>query len=337
MRNVQLRAKRSYPAIPTITGELDSHTRALKVMAEAIAIHERRTQDFNNSFVRMHELVDMGLVTIKDGQFNKGGLTALAVDESADYVWTGEHNFQLGAVFADQVQFQSLASGGDASNPAIRFSGDADSGFFQVSTANILGVALGGIEQIRLDSGGIPVKITGTSDATQPSCRYSQYTADFATERGYWGFPTSLSDTMIMRNVVGSEIQFRTSTNSSSLTVKTQAAEITKRREYTGVISPAQLTANTNNWNPTDLATSSVIRFSTDVSRNLTGITAQPSGTRITLCNIGTTDCVLVNDATSTAANRFLCPGGANFTLNGGDSVDVWYDSTSSRWRVIEA
>jgi hypothetical protein len=45
---------------------------------------------------------------------------------------------------------------------------------------------------------------------------------------------------------------------------------------------------------------------------------------------------VLIHDATSTAANRFFCPGSVNKTLNTNDSVDIWYDSSSTRWRVID-
>lgn len=105
----------------------------------------------------------------------------------------------------------------------------------------------------------------------------------------------------------------------------------------TSDISPAQLVAGTDNWNPTGLSTARCIRLSTDASRNLTGIVAQAGGREIILSNIGTQDCVLVHDATSTAANRFLCPGSANFTLNTNDSVIIRYDSTSSRWRVIAA
>jgi hypothetical protein len=103
----------------------------------------------------------------------------------------------------------------------------------------------------------------------------------------------------------------------------------------TNVISPAQLTANTDNWNPTGLSSCSTIRFSTDAARDITGIVAQAAGTEITLINTGTQNAVLKHDVTSTAANRFLCPGAADFTLNGSDCVKIWYDSTSSRWRVI--
>lgn len=106
-------------------------------------------------------------------------------------------------------------------------------------------------------------------------------------------------------------------------------------RFETGVVSPATLTANTDNWAVTGLSTAGVIRASTNASRNLTGIASPTSGQTFLLVNVGANDLVLVHDATSTAANRFLCPNSANLTLNPNDSVYVWYDNTSSRWRVI--
>lgn len=99
----------------------------------------------------------------------------------------------------------------------------------------------------------------------------------------------------------------------------------------TGIISPAQLIANTDNYNPTGLATATVLRLSTDVSRNLTGIVAAASARVLVVFNVGAQDLVLVNDSTSTAANRFLF--GANITLGAEEGISLWYDTTSSRWR----
>ncbi len=100
-------------------------------------------------------------------------------------------------------------------------------------------------------------------------------------------------------------------------------------------ISPSQLIANQDDWNPTNLSTAAEIRLSTDAARDLTGIVAQTARTRLTLLNVGGFNCVLKHDVTSTAANRFFCPGSADFTLTPNKAVDIWYDSTSSRWRVI--
>jgi len=103
----------------------------------------------------------------------------------------------------------------------------------------------------------------------------------------------------------------------------------------TGVVSPAQLTANTDNWSITGLSTAKVIRFSTNAALNITGIASPSNGQRITLCNIGTFNATLSHDVTSTAANRFLCPNSAALVIRPNGAVDLWYDNTSSRWRVI--
>lgn len=102
------------------------------------------------------------------------------------------------------------------------------------------------------------------------------------------------------------------------------------------VISPAQLTANTDNWAPTGIEDCNVIRLSTDASRNITGLTQGWDGRVVVLENVGAQDAVLVHDATSAAANRFYCPTSANYTLKANGAVAVRYDGTSSRWRVME-
>jgi hypothetical protein len=102
-----------------------------------------------------------------------------------------------------------------------------------------------------------------------------------------------------------------------------------------GRSSPTQLSANTNNWAPVSLSTSSVIRVSTDASRDLTGITGGADGRILILVNVGTNNLVLKNeDTNSTAANRFSF--GSNRTLAGGDGLLLWYDTVSSRWRGID-
>jgi len=105
----------------------------------------------------------------------------------------------------------------------------------------------------------------------------------------------------------------------------------------TGDISPSQLVANTDDWAPVGFSTASSIRFSTDASRNLTGIAAGTDGRLVVLSNIGSFPLVIKNDATSTAANRFLTPNGLDYSINGGGSAIIQYDATSSRWRVVSA
>lgn len=103
----------------------------------------------------------------------------------------------------------------------------------------------------------------------------------------------------------------------------------------TGVITPAQLTANTDNWSPPNLNVARVIRASTSASWNLTGIVAQPAGRKISLVNAGAQNLVLVNNSTSTAANRFYTPGGTNVTIVPQGAVDLWYDGATGGWRLM--
>jgi hypothetical protein len=99
-------------------------------------------------------------------------------------------------------------------------------------------------------------------------------------------------------------------------------------------ISPSQITGNQDNYNPSGLSTAVVLRLSTDASRNVTGIAGGQDGRLLILCNVGSNAIVLQHDVTSTAANRFYCPAGADYTLVANAAVLLIYDSTSSRWRV---
>lgn len=102
-----------------------------------------------------------------------------------------------------------------------------------------------------------------------------------------------------------------------------------------GDISPAQITANQNDYNPTGLADASVLRLSTDASRNLTSIAGGSDGRVLLILNIGSNNLVLKDDdgATGTAGNRFALSG--DVTLAGDQGAIIWYDSTSSRWRIF--
>lgn len=91
-QTIKFQSNRAYPSIPSISGDIDSHTTALMLMKEALEIHERRTPDFLNSFVRVQELVDLGLITVDGNQLNNttGGADA-----------SGTHNDLSGRTDAD--------------------------------------------------------------------------------------------------------------------------------------------------------------------------------------------------------------------------------------------
>lgn len=106
------------------------------------------------------------------------------------------------------------------------------------------------------------------------------------------------------------------------------------RFELVTSISPAQLVADQDDWNPTDLATADVIRVSTDQSRTIKGLQDGSAGRLITIHNVGSNALVLADSAgTSAAANQFALSGA--LTLNGDESVLLQYDGISTKWRAL--
>lgn len=129
------------------------------------------------------------------------------------------------------------------------------------------------------------------------------------------------------------------STNTSMTGIDHKAWEHTSGYiQWNASLSPAQLTANTDDYNPTGWTTIgySVLRLSTDAIRNLTSIAGGSNGRIAVIINVGANDLVLKDDdgATGTAANRFAL--NADITLQADESVMIIYDGTSSRWRVLK-
>lgn len=73
MAGISFRPSKAYPSIPTVGETLESHSRALEAIREAVQIHERRTKDVLESFVRVQELIDLGLVSVDGNVVEDGG------------------------------------------------------------------------------------------------------------------------------------------------------------------------------------------------------------------------------------------------------------------------
>lgn len=101
-------------------------------------------------------------------------------------------------------------------------------------------------------------------------------------------------------------------------------------------ISPSQLTAGMyNNWNPTGLSTAWIIRIDADAKFELiTGIAAPTFNKPLRLWNISANAVLLpTENQSSSAANRFSF--GRDVVLFPGKCVEIQYDITSARWRLI--
>lgn len=104
----------------------------------------------------------------------------------------------------------------------------------------------------------------------------------------------------------------------------------------TSTNSPAQITADQNNYSPSGLLPNQFLRINSDANHDITGIDSTGFSDRDTLVviNIGSFDIKLKeNDANSLAANRLLI--NADITIQDEEAVTLIYDGTSSKWRCI--
>lgn len=133
---------------------------------------------------------------------------------------------------------------------------------------------------------------------------------------------------------------------------KKSAINLGAGQVYTSLTVP-QITSNQNDYSPANVnyggqpaAGTTVLRLSTDASRNVTGLVFNnpdsagtaaitPSdGQVVIIVNVGAQNIVLKNETTSTAAYRFHNTTGADVTLGAAQQALLIYDGTLARWRV---
>jgi len=104
--------------------------------------------------------------------------------------------------------------------------------------------------------------------------------------------------------------------------------------KISAVLSPAQITGNQNNYNPTDLDKKTVIRLDVNAERIITGIVPTANNRILKLVNISSYKIYLSKeDAGSTAANRFDFI--KDIVILPKNSVEIFYDPTASRWKLL--
>ena len=101
------------------------------------------------------------------------------------------------------------------------------------------------------------------------------------------------------------------------------------------VLSPSQITAWQNNYNPSSWAnTVGVLRINSNQFHFLSGLTATSDGHTVRIFNTGSFPIGLYNQNTdSTAANRFAFDDHDVIILPG-NSVELFYDGTAARWSL---
>lgn len=99
------------------------------------------------------------------------------------------------------------------------------------------------------------------------------------------------------------------------------------------VITPPQITATANNYNPTGFDDATIVRISGDNGiRMITGLAAGTDGEEKTLVNVGSHPLYLAPEHNgSIAENRIVYH--EEVMIPAGGSCRILYDNTSSRWR----
>lgn len=102
----------------------------------------------------------------------------------------------------------------------------------------------------------------------------------------------------------------------------------------TGDISPSSISADQNDYNPTGLSSSTILKLTSSTDVNITGIQNGTDGRILVVLNVGSNNITLKNSSVSSSAvNRFLFD--ADVILAANNSITLIYDDISSRWRSI--
>lgn len=123
-------------------------------------------------------------------------------------------------------------------------------------------------------------------------------------------------------------------TGSLSNPTSTGTDTVSEAFVLSGDISPAQITADQNDYAPTGFSTASTLRINSDATRTITSLAGGSDGRIIIIVNNGGFNIVLEDaSASGTAANKFDL--GASLILTPKDACILRYDATVSRWMKI--
>ncbi len=226
--------------------------------------------------------------------------------------------------------FTNTSTGTSSTNVAIQATASGGTNNFAIrATGQIVGQT------------GFTVPAFTFADNTAAGFIYSSMTQYQASASVYpIGFSTdglrvsSLASVLFGSGVVSGSIDLGLE-RSQAATLRIRGSSTTTAATFsTPALSPAQITADTNNYAP---GTGWFIRLSSDASRNLTGLVAGVDGQVFEIWNVGTNNIVLQDESSttaSTAANRFLTSTAADLTVAPKGCARGRYDTTSARWRV---
>jgi hypothetical protein len=259
------------------------------------------------------------------------------------------------SVITSQLLMEHWINGTYSNAVSFLSSGRINANGYGFASANTSGLGnSGGTGSITVSGGmlfsvvtptTIAFQYTGTSTLTSTTFNYFNLSASqgFAPTSGtavfnFWNANPTINQTGGANGI--SRGFYWNPTNTSVGAAQVAFKHDSGYVEWTSILSPSQITSNQNDYNPTGFNTggspygASILRLSTDASRDLTGLSGGTSGRLLIISNIGSFDLVIKDEsASSTAANRFAL--NADITLQSDESMMFYYDATSSRWRAL--
>lgn len=166
---------------------------------------------------------------------------------------------------------------------------------------------------------------SSTISGTLPGANFPALTGDVTTTAG--SLTTAIGAGKVTSSMLNADVYSTAHTWSA-------AQDFSGQVLLSGVITPAQITSDQNDYAPSGLSSVSTLRLSSDAARSITGLVGGSGGRVIIVHNIGANPITLINQNTgSTADNRFSL--GADTVLAADTSITLQYDGGSSRWRAI--
>ena len=149
----------------------------------------------------------------------------------------------------------------------------------------------------------------------------------FADGKQEWGSGAAAKDTNLFRVAAGhlkTDDRFSVGDRLDILT------------DFTTGFKNTTLTADVTSF---DSGAKPIQRIDNDALWTVRGINGAINGRHIWMVNVDTTtDMFLTHqDGAATAAERIILPNGASYRIDFGSSAHLWYDGTSSRWRMLGA
>lgn len=250
------------------------------------------------------------------------------IDTAYGNMQTEIDDIQAGAYFtlASYISanyYEATVAGITAYNTGMKIILQLDTASAGTVTLNINSLGIKSV--MKIDATGTPVNISAGELMVG-----KYYFFAYDGTRWVWVEANS-GDQIYIQGTAGNNVRISSRNTLEDAGVLTT---LTQNIQFSGDITPSQITSNQNNYSPTGLSTASTIRLNSNAIREITGLAGGADGRVILIHNIGSFGITLKNSSiSSSAANRFLFS--EDLTLKSNMSILLQYDSASTKWRVL--